>query len=103
MLSYLLWQLTVFLELCALSENCLLLVGTDNVRRQISEDINTERHTDIFSQVSLQAIALGKINETSALVVSRLQQGTCDRVSLDFLGVLIHCSPTTLDAAISLG
>ena len=29
--SYLLLQLAVFLELCALSENCLVL-GTDNVR-----------------------------------------------------------------------
>ena len=103
MLSYLLLQRTVFPEVCALSENFLLLVGIDDVRRQISEHIYIERHTDIFLQVSLQAIALGKLNETSALLVSSLRQGICDRVCLDFLGVLIHCSPTNLDAAISLG
>ena len=56
-----------------------------------------------FLQVSLQAIALGKINETSALLVSSLRQGNWDRVTSDFLGVLMHCSPTNLDAAISLG
>ena len=100
---YLLLQLTVFLEACAVSENCLLLVGTDDVRRQISEHIYTERHTDIVLQVSLQAIALDKINETSARLVSSLRQGICDRVCLDFLRVIIHCSPTNLDAAISLG
>ena len=54
-------------------------------------------------QVSLQAIALGKINETSAPLASSLRQGIWDRVSLDFLGVLIHCSPASLEAAISLG
>ena len=69
----------------------------------MSEHIYTERHTDIVLQVSLQAIALGKLNETSALLVSSLRQGICDRVCLDFLGVIIHCSPTYLDAAISLG
>ena len=56
-----------------------------------------------FLRVSLQAVALGKINETSALLVSGLRQGIWDQVSLDFLGVLIHCSPTNLDAVISLG
>ena len=48
-------------------------------------------------------MALGKINETSALFVSSLGQGIWDRVSSDYLRVLIHCSPTNLDAAISLG
>ena len=57
----------------------------------------------IFLQVSLQAIALDKINKASALLVLSLRQGIWDRVSSNFLTVLIHCSPTTLDAAISLG
>ena len=48
-------------------------------------------------------MALGKINQTRALLVSSLGQGIWNRVSLDFLRVLIHCSPTNLDAAISLG
>ena len=48
-------------------------------------------------------MALGKINETSALLVSSLGQGIWDQVSSDFLGVVIHCSPTNFDAAISLG
>ena len=56
-----------------------------------------------FLQVSLQAIALDKIKETSVLLVSSLRQGIWDRASSDFLSILIHCSPTTLDAAISLG
>ena len=81
----------------------MLLVGTDNVRRQIFDHICTERYTDIFLQVSLQAIALSKLNERSALLVSSLRQGIYDGVSSDFLSVLIHCSPTNLDAAISLG
>ena len=56
-----------------------------------------------FLQISLQAMALGKINETSALLVSSLGHGIWDRVSSDFLRVLTRCSPTNLDAAISLG
>ena len=57
----------------------------------------------LILQISLQAMALGKINETSALLVSSLGQGIWDQVSSDFLTVLFHCSPTNLDAAISLG
>ena len=72
----------------------------DKVRRKIFEHIYTESYTDIFS---LQAIALGKINETGALLVSSLRQGIWDRVSLDFLGVLIHYSLANLDASIPLG
>ena len=48
-------------------------------------------------------MVLGKMNDTSALLVSSLGQGIWDRASSDFPRVLIHCSPTNLDAAISLG
>ena len=65
--------------------------------------IYIERYTDIFLQVCLQAIALGKINETRAPLVPSLRQGIWDRVSSGFLSVLIHCSPTNLGAAESLG
>ena len=59
--------------------------------------------TSFLLQISLQAKALGKLNETSALLVSSLGQGIWGQVSSDFLRVLIHCSPTNLDAVIYLG
>ena len=56
-----------------------------------------------FFQASLQSMALCKLNETGANLASSLLQGNCDSGNLDFLRAIIHCSPTKLDAAISLG
>ena len=55
------------------------------------------KYTDILLQSSLQAIAVGKINETRALLVSSLRQINWDRVSE--LGFSWRPSPTHIDVA----